>query len=420
MGSVLFVDATIVTPSGTLYGCLGVKDKSISYIGRQRQSGYDRVIDAKGCALIPGFVNTHSHLPMTVFRNHADDMGLQDWLHKRIFPMEDRLTEDSCYWASLLGIAEMLRCGVTAVNDMYMFPKAVGRALYDSGMRGAFCRAVVSHGGYQERLKEAVEIFRQYDGLDGRLRVTIAPHAEYTCDRETLQACLETAQKLGAWIHIHASETEFEVADCKKRQGMSPIAYLNSLGLLGGKTLLAHCVHTDNQDIELLAQSGASVLHCPGSNLKLGSGIAPVWEMYQKGVHITIGTDGAASNNDLNMIEEMRLAALLQKGVLQDASALPAALAFDMATVNGAKALGFEQSGSLQMGKAADLAMVSLENPNMIPLSDIQTMMVYSAGGSDVMLTMVAGEILYHNGEFTTIDIQKAAGMVRAAAREIC
>ena len=187
----------IVTPSGTQKGCLGVANGNIAYIGEDGQPGYDRVIDADGCALIPGFVNAHTHLPMTIFRNQADDMGLHDWLNKRIFPMEDRLTDEACYWASLLGIAEMLRCGITAINDMYMFPHAVGRACAESGIRGAFSRAIVSYGGYEERLREAEEIFRQYDGIDGRIRITIAPHAEYTCDKETLLACLQSAQKTG-------------------------------------------------------------------------------------------------------------------------------------------------------------------------------------------------------------------------------
>ena len=404
-----FTNANILTPQGVVRGCLGVADDRIAFVGELPQDFLvERSIDCEGGLLLPGLVNAHTHLSMTLFRNAADDMELSAWLQDRIWPLEDQLDAEACYYGALLALAEGIRGGTTAFNDMYFFEESVARAVAESGVRAVIARSVVTGAdGGKSRVEEARQLYLDYNGAeDDRIHVAIAPHAEYTCSEETLIACEKLAHSLGASIHIHLSETYQEHEECKLRHQLTPAAYLASLGMLGEETLLAHCVHCDADDAALLGAAKATVLHCPQSNLKLGSGIAPVMPLLAHGVNIALGTDGAASNNNLDMFEELRLAATLHKGVTMNPKAVNAKTALQMATENGARALGW-QSGRLQEGYLADVVLVDTNIPSMQPVNDLTAAAAYSASAGDVLLTMANGRILYERGEYYTLDIER-------------
>lgn len=412
----LFKNATILTMDDSRpelrNACLYVKDSKIAYLGEEKglpaEASQGRVFDATGMLLMPGLVNTHTHIAMSLFRSHADDLPLMSWLNDRIWPMEDHLDSEAVYAGSLLSIAEMLRKGVTCLSDMYFFMDDVERAVRESGIRGILGWAVVNkEPDLFERIETSTEFFRRYNGEEnGRITVSVAPHAEYTCAKELLIAAAKRARELGCKLHIHVAESQNECDQCRERWGMSPVQFLDSIGLMGPDVTAAHCVHLDEKDIAIMARTGASVLHCPSSNLKLASGIAPVEQMIKAGVNVSLGTDSAASNNRLDIWEEMRLAALLQKGVTLDATALNAETALKMATVNGAKALGFSQIGMLKEGMDADLIVVDLSSLHYQPEAPLPASLVYGGDSSDVIMTLVQGKVLYEDGVFPTIDME--------------
>ena len=408
----LFKNAKLLTRGGApvISGSLGVSGDKIAFVG-ECPGGFeaDTVIDCAGDLLMPGFVNAHTHLAMTLFRGAADDLPLHEWLNNRIWPMENRLDQDACYWGCMLAAAEMIRFGVTSSNDMYFFTEAAVRAIDESGLRALLCRAVITADRENKlyMLDEAVALFNQYNNAaDGRITMCLGPHAEYTCDAETLSAIAESAAKLGARIHVHVSETAFEHEACIKRNSLTPVALFDKLGLLNERSMLAHCVHVDDNDIALIAARRASVLHCPQSNLKLASGIAPVPKMLEAGINVALGTDGAASNNNLNMFEELQLTALLHKGVSHNAKAVSIAESLAIATENGAKALGID-AGILGENKKADIILLSTRGAHWQPHNDLAAHAVYSASGGDVRLTMVNGKLLYKDGEYTTLDVER-------------
>ena len=411
----LFTNATILRADGSVTrGCLGVADDTIAFVGQVPEDFLpQRRIDCDGDILMPGLVNTHVHLAMTLFRNAADDMELQSWLRDRIWPLEDKLTGEDAYWGTMLAVAESLKGGCTAVNDMYFFMDRVADAAAETGIRALLGQGIISgDDSGKSRLATAEKLFRDYDGAEeGRIHIAITPHAEYTCSEETLCACGDLAEKLKAPLHIHLSETYQEHEECKVRHQLTPLAYLSSLGMLHDRTLLAHCVHCDADDVALLGASRARVLHCPQSNLKLGSGIAPIPLMLAHKVNISLGTDGAASNNNLDMFEEMRLAALLHKGVTMNATEVSAHQALCMATANGAAALGIK-AGVLEPGYLADIVRLDTHSPAMIPLNNPVSAVVYGASAGDVRMTMINGRVLYENGEFYTLDIDRVEAEV--------
>lgn len=416
----LFTNARILTPGGVVSGCLGVEDDHIAFVGEVPQDFLaQRLVDCEGNLLMSGLVNAHTHLSMTLFRNAADDLELTTWLRERIWPLEDQLDGDACYWGAMLAIAESLRGGCTIVNDMYFFEDDVVRAISESGIRASIGNGILtgSDGG-KSRVATAERLFKDYNGAeDDRIHVAICPHAEYTCSEETLIACEKLAHRLGARIHIHLSETYQEHEECKARHQLTPAAYLASLGMLGEETLMAHCVHCDADDAALIGSAKATVVHCPQSNLKLGSGIAPIMPLLAHGVNVALGTDGAASNNNLDMFEEMRLAATLHKGVTMNPLAVNAHTALSMATQNGAAALGWK-AGRLEAGYLADVILVDTSVPAMLPNNNLEAAAVYSASAGDVLLTMVNGRILYERGEFYTIDMERiVAQMARLKER---
>ena len=411
----LFTNARILTSLGEIIsGCLGVADDTIAFVGDlPKDFSAQRIIDCRGDLLMPGLVNTHTHMAMTLFRNSADDMELTAWLRDRIWPLEDKLTAEDTYWGTMLATAECIRGGCTCINDMYFFMDQTAKAIADSGIRAVLGQGIVSgNDDGNSRLSIAKTLFDNYNNAEnGRIKIAIPPHAEYTCNEATLLASSELAGKLDAPLHIHLSETFQEHEECKLRHQLTPAAYLKSLGMLREKTLLAHCVHIDEDDVALISASKAHVLHCPQSNLKLGSGIAPIPTMLASRINVSLGTDGAASNNNLDMFEELRLVATIHKGITTNASVITAKQALSMATANGAFALGFN-TGRLAPGALADIIRINTKVPNMIPINDLRSAAVYSACAADVKMTMVNGRILYENGEFFFLDMERISSEV--------
>lgn len=367
----------------------------------------DRVIDAQGNLVMPGFFNTHTHVPMNMFRSYADDLDLMTWLNTRIFPAEDRLTGEIAYWASMAAMCEMAAAGIVGFNEMYFFMDSVAKAAQESGLRAVLSRAVVTpaENVAQRTFREGVELFEKYNNT-GRLKVYLSPHAQYTVNNEMLEKIAKEAARLQTGIHMHISETKGEHENCLKDHGMTPIELSERLGLLDVPFLAAHCVWISEHDMELMAQHGSYVLSCPRSNLKLASGIAPLSRMLERGVRVSLGTDSVASNNKLSIMEEMTYATLLQKGTTYDPKVMPAAQSIDLATRQGARAMGFE-SGVVEAGKNADIIMLDTSGIRYTPDYDIVSNVVYSADDTDVCMTMVGGDIVYENGRFSFADVEE-------------
>jgi len=389
------------------------KDK-ITYVGvNPPQTGDHQRINGTGKALVPGLVNAHTHVPMTLLRSYADDMALHTWLYDHIFPIEDKLTPDDVYWGSQLAFLEMLAGGTTCFCDMYYFIDRIAEATENSGMKALLSRGLIN--GEQmddysndERLKEAIAVFSQWNGAaNGRIRIALAPHALYTCAPGYIRTIRDTAEKLGAMIHTHVDETAKEHQDCLNQYGKTPVEHLYGLGLFDIPTIAAHCVHVTETDLDIMKEKKVTFAHNPGSNLKLGSGIAPVPAALRKGVNIALGTDGASSNNNLNMWEEINLAALIHKGALMDPLAVKAHEAFRAATVNGANALGFTNSGQISEGYQADMVLLNLSKPHYKPEHNLVSNLAYTAQASDVETVFVDGKILYDRGEYKTLDKER-------------
>ena len=403
-------------------GSLHIDGPVVTYAG-PRQSAppfqAERRIDGANRIAMPGLTNAHTHLAMTLLRGVGSDMRLQDWLEKAIFPAEERLTADIVRVGTELGMLEQLRFGVTAFADQYFFMDAVAQAVDRGGMRALLTRGIVGDGSDASRLNENVALFHTYHGAaEGRIRVGLGTHGEYTNSEASLRQQIETARKLGAHIHIHIAETRTELEGCKARHGgRTPVRYLYDLGLLDGPVLAAHCVWVEPEDIAILAARDVSVAHNPLSNLKLASGVMPLVPMLKAGVHVALGTDGTASNNTLNLWEEVRLAAILHKGVSGDPTVVSPAQVLRMATVNGAQAMGFPNVGLLKPGWRADVVLLDAEQPHMVPCADPEAGLVYASQGSDVCMTMVDGRVLYWAGEYLTLDYERILAEARVAAR---
>lgn len=363
----------------------------------------DREIDCRGDILMPAFINAHTHTAMTLFRGVAEDMRLHDWLFKRIFPLENNLTDEDVFNGTMLGIAEYIKSGITTFADMYYYPDAIAGA---NNLAGTRCVLVSGandiDGGTEKKLETVEAVYQKYSGGFGTTTAMLGCHAEYTCSEKFLEGLVALSYKYKAPLYTHISETLEEVGECTVRHsGLTPPMYLHKLGFFENGATLAHGVHLDKEDIALLAQSGVSIASCPSSNLKLGSGVAPVYALNKSGVNIALGTDGAASNNALDPFREMYLASVLQKMSMSDASAVPAASALKMATVNGAKALGLNNLGVLKAGYKADIIRLDASVPEMQPDAANISHIVYSAGRANIKMTMSAGKILYENGAFT-------------------
>lgn len=372
------------------------------------------VVDAKGMWVMPGFVNTHTHLPMTMLRGYADDLPLQEWLTRHIFPAEARLvTPVNVRIATRLALVEMIKSGTTCFNDMYFFEEVIAGEARKAGMRGVMNESLIdfptaSFKSVDEGLALSERLIRQWEG-DALIHPSVTVHAPYTCSRETLQKARRLADKYGTLLQIHVSETRREVEDIRAQTGLPPVEYLASIGLLGPNVIAAHGVWLNEREVELLAQSGTSIGHCPKSNLKLASGIADTDTYMKAGITVGIGTDGTASNNVLDMVEEMRFAALLPKVVHYNPEAVNARTALRMATIQGARALGLgEMTGSLEKGKRADLILVHGGASNMIPVYDVYSAIVYAMNSKNIRCSMVNGEWIMKNRVVLHIDKDQA------------
>lgn len=392
-----------------------VTDDRISYVGTEPiAEKYDRVIDGKGNLLFSGFYNSHCHAAMSLFRGYGEDLPLDRWLNEKIFPAEDRLTEKSVYTGTMLSIAEMLASGIVSFSDMYMFEDVVARAVIESGIKANLARSVVSFDENEDpktshRLLEGLALAREYHlAENGRIRVDLSAHAEYTNTERMCRAIAECAKENSLAIQMHISETEKEHEECKMRRGgRTPIAFAKDTGMLDSPFCAAHCVFATPEDMDIMREKGVFASHNPVSNLKLASGVMPLPEMLARGVSVALGTDGAASNNELDIFKELKLAAILHKGMSQRADATDARTVCRLATVSGAMAQGRADCGRIEVGKKADLILIDLDSLHNLPSYGYETTVAYSANSSDVKMTMVDGKILYENGEYTTIDIEK-------------
>lgn len=421
----------------TLTGAfLAVDCDTISYIGIVRPEGeFDVEKEMGGKLLMAGFVNAHGHAAMTLLRGVGSGLSLQNWLNNAIFPIEDRLRPEDVAVGTRLAMLEMLAGGTTCFSEMYDFPYADAEAIAEAGMKANICRVglcfdpnvdISKHQRFREccevievlRGKKDIseELIRETAGLcaaskaavrDGLIIPEFSLHSEYLTYEPFVRAVAEKAIELRAGINVHVSETEKEHLECIERHGRTPIAYLHACGVLDSRCYAAHCVWVTDEDLDMMAETGTSLVHNPSSNMKLGSGFARIPEALKRGVNVAIGTDGCASNNDLDMFEEMRLAALLCSGTTRNPAAVSAGTILDMATVNGAKALGRKDTGVLEVGKKADIIAIDLDAPHLHPDIDTAALIVYCAKASDVYMTMVNGNVLYGNGEYFTLDRER-------------
>jgi len=402
-------------------GCIAIDNDRILYAGprsgRPKDFEEDVTIAGEGKLALPGFINAHTHVPMTGLRGVGGDRDLFAWLHEEIFPAEGRMTGDDVYWLSMLGIAEMIRNGVTVFADMYNFEGQVAQAVADTGIRASLSRGILSGDGEEERFAEAKELYDTWHGkAEGRIRTMMSAHAVYTCTDKTLVRIRNMAKEMGVPIHIHISETAKEVTDCIREHKRTPPRYLHDLGLFDVPILAAHCVHVDEADMNLMAEHTVKAVHNPVSNLKLGSGIAPVPQMLKKGICVALGTDGASSNNNLSVLRELKEAALIHKGAAMDPTLVTAAEACRMATVNGAKALSWtDEIGTLEVGKKADLILLDITAPHWTPVQEPCAGLAYAAQEGDINTVIVDGNVLMENRELVNMDLAE----ITAKAQEI-
>ena len=388
-------------------GDILISGNIIEKIGRNVSLPGVKIIEGKDSFVMPGLVNTHSHAAMSLLRSYADDMELKPWLEEKIWPAEENLKGEHVYWGSMLAFLEMIKSGTTTFADMYFYMDDVAEAAIKIGIRGVLARGLIQFTDPEgKNLQENIDLIEKYHKKgDGRITCLIGPHAPYTTSPEYLQKVMAAADKQGVGLHIHISETKQEVEDIYKGHGVSPVEYLEKLGLFERHVVAAHCVHVSEKDMDILKKHNVGVCHNPGSNLKLASGIAPVPTMLEKGINVGIGTDGASSNNNLNMFEEMHLTSLIHKGHNLNPLILNAREVLEMATIGGAKVLGLDHEiGSLEEGKKADIIIIDLEKPHFYPKADLISNMVYSAQGSDVKTVIIDGKIVMENYKLTTYD----------------
>lgn len=407
-------------------GYIRIKSGKIESIGPMEglrmENTSGEVEDMGGMLIMPGFVNTHTHVPMTLLRGYADDLPLHRWLTEYIFPAEARsMTPEHVRIAARLAFVEMIKSGTTCFNDMYFFEDVIAEEAKAAGIRGVMNESLidfptVSFKSVEEGLARSERLIRDWEG-DALIHPSVTVHAPYTCSKDTLQRAKRLADKESVLLQIHVAETRKEVEDIKARTGMPPAEYLYSIGLLDSNVIAAHCVWLNEKEVGLLAETGTSVGHCPKSNLKLASGIADTDAYMKAGITVGIGTDGAASNNTLDMVEEMRFAALLPKAVHYDPEAVNAATTLRMATIDGAKAVGLgDITGSLEVGKRADLIAVNMNASNMQPVYNEYSAVVYAMNSKNIRSSMVNGEWIMHNREILRIDKEQAIENLKSIA----
>ena len=414
----LFSHVTVVTMDERMSvwtdAFVGVTDGKISWLAKKApEEKPAQLIDASGMVLMPGLINCHTHLPMSLLRGYADDLALQEWLNDYIFPREEHLDARSVKAATLLGIAECLRFGVTSFSDMYYFCEAEAEAIAESGIKANLSRGTSMFLGDDfdfekfPACQELVALHEKWHNNDnGRLKIECSIHAEYTSTYQLWDALSEYAINNGLGMHVHLSETKKEHDECVEKYGLTPAQLLDCHHVFDTRAIAAHCVHLTEEDMALLAKRKVSAVHCPVSNLKLASGCADVMGMVGAGMNVCLGTDSVASNNNLDLFEEIKACSLMAKGKTGDPTAIPAEAALMMATVCGAKAQGREKEcGMIKVGMDADVILLDFSQPHLIPCHNVLSHLVYAASGHDVVMTMVRGKILYAAGKYPTIDL---------------
>ncbi|SHH18941.1 5'-deoxyadenosine deaminase [Clostridium grantii] len=415
-------NGTIVTMNETreiLKGDILIENDRIIEISPHIEKKVDEEIDAKGKVIIPGLIQTHVHLTQSLFRGMADDLELMDWLRKRIWPLESYHTEESNYLSAQLGIAELIKGGTTSIISMETVnhTEAVFNAIYGSGFRSITGKCMMDYGigvpaglmeNTDESIKESVRLLKKWHNKDNkRIKYAFTPRFVVSCTENLLLQVKDLAEEYGVMIHTHASENQGEIDLVYKDRGMRNIKYLNKLGLTGKNLILAHCIWLDSEEMKILADTGTKIAHCPNSNLKLASGIAPIPELLDLGANVSLAADGAPCNNNLDMFREMRSSTLIQKARLLDPTVMPASKVFELATLAGAKAMGMEKElGSVEVGKKADIVIMDLNNIYNSPCDegDLISKLVYSASSRDVESTIIDGKIVMKNKILLTLN----------------
>ena len=413
----LFSNVTVVTMDEELRvlfsAFVGVTEGKISYLSKKAPEEQPKeIINGEGMVLMPGLINCHTHLPMSPLRGYADDVDLQTWLNDYIFPREDRLDGRSVKAATLLSIAECLRFGTTSVSEMYYFCDDIAQAVAESGIKANISRAITHFGEdfdfeKDTRCREMMELVDKWHNYDnGRIKIEASIHGEYTSHHEVWDAVSEYAINEGLGMHVHLSESKKEHEECKDRHGLTPAQVFDCHNVFHAPAIAAHCVWLEPEDMKILAKRKTTAVHCPVSNLKLASGCADVTAMIKAGMNVALGTDSNASNNNLDMFEEIKAATLMAKGKSLDPTALPAQAVLMMATVCGARAQHREREcGMIKVGMDADLIMLDFTQPHLMPCHNVMSHLAYCVSGHDVVMTMVRGKILYAAGKYTTIDL---------------
>ncbi|MGI6435322.1 MAG: amidohydrolase [Syntrophomonadaceae bacterium] len=405
-------------------GYLIIRDDHIEQLGAgpAPPGSYDKIINGRDQVLLPGLINTHTHAAMTLLRGYADDLPLMEWLSTKIWPLEAKLNGDDIYWGTMLAIVEMIKSGTTTFNDMYFFMSRAAEAVEASGMRAVLSRGMIGVSpDSQLALEDSRQLVGQWHGAAGdRIRFALGPHAPYTCPPDYLKQVVALAEELQVGLHIHIAETRQEVEDIINQYGVSPVQLMLESGVFSRPTLAAHCVHLSADDIAILKQYKVGVAHNPESNMKLASGIAPVPTLLKAGINVGLGTDGASSNNNLDMIQEMRSCALLHKVGSMDPTVIPAYQALEMGTIQGARALGWgDRIGMLKAGYKADMIIMNLTEANMIPRYDILANIIYSAQAADVDTVIINGKIVMENRHMTLIDEREVLDRCKAIGRDL-
>lgn len=410
----IFITANDVQP--IVEGHMVVTGDRITYIGAAPpeppvDAHYDHIVDGRHRLYMPGLVNTHGHAAMSLLRGYADDLSLQIWLEEHIWPIEAKMKAHDVRSGAALSIIEMLKGGTTTFVDMYDYMDEVAQAVEESGMRGSLSRGIIGFGEPDElkaKLAEAKRFARDWNGqADGRIKTMMAPHAPYTCPPDYIESIVAASIELDVPIQTHMSETLFEVEENHRQYGKRPVAHLQSLGVFDRPCIVAHAVHLHDDEIDILKAHDVSVSHNPVSNLKLASGVARLPDLLQAGVRVSLGTDGCASNNNLDMFEEMRLAALLHKGVSGDPTVVTAEEALRLATVEGAKSIWMDDVGTLEQGSKADFIALNIDQPHFFPHHNFISHVVYSASAQDVTDVWVDGKQLVKGREMLTLDEEK-------------
>jgi len=403
-------------------GSIGMEGGEIRYVGKDEVRGEEE-IDARGCIVTPGFVNCHTHSPMTLFRNAFEDQPLEKWLKEYVWPVEARLKPEHVKIGAKIAAAEMALNGVTCFNDMYFYMDQVAEAAVEVGIRGVLSEGMVelfSDKASEEILRRGTEFARRYHGWRGMIWAALGPHAEYSCSLEFLRRVREEADKLGVGIHIHLAEVKPPVDEFVKEHGKTPIKALDEIGFLKRDVLIAHAIHLDDEDLRIIRERDAAIAYNPVSNMKLASGAARIEEMTRMGIRVGLGTDGPGSNNTLDMIQDMKIASLLQKLKYMDPSSLPAKSAVRIATRGGAEALNLDHLiGSIEVGKRADIVVINTRKVRYQPIRDPYTALAYCGSGSDVKDVIVEGRIIVRDGALQTIDLEKALEEFEKAISEL-